>query len=128
MRPEAWERAVGPRIARRAEPVRLERGVLHVRVATAPWANELSLLAEEILTQIRAQGVEASGLRFSVGTVAPPPGGEAQAPTPPPSAAAEIDPPALLPPELRAELEAVRDPALRAALAAAALRTLRQSS
>ena len=33
--PRAWHDAVGDRIARRARPMRLERGVLTVRAATA---------------------------------------------------------------------------------------------
>src|SRR5262249_27335061 len=44
-----WEAAVGSRIAARARPVRLDRGVLLVRTATATWAQELALLADAIL-------------------------------------------------------------------------------
>jgi predicted nucleic acid-binding Zn ribbon protein len=67
--PRLWEEAVGTRIANRAQPLRLERGILSVRVATSAWANELSLLADDILAQLTAAGVEASSLRFSVGRV-----------------------------------------------------------
>lgn len=64
-----WEAAVGSRIAMRTMPARLERGVLHVRVASATWAQELSLLSDPIITQLRARGVAVDTLRFRVGKV-----------------------------------------------------------
>jgi len=67
-----WEAAVGPRIAARTQPVRLERGVLLVRVATAAWASELSMLAESIIAQLRAHGVVIDSVRFAVGKISPP--------------------------------------------------------
>lgn len=66
----AWQAVVGARIASRAEPVRLgEDGVLVVRVASSAWANELSLLAEDILARLRELGVGVKHLRFRVGEV-----------------------------------------------------------
>ena len=38
-----WEAAVGTRIAARARPIRLYRGVLHVLAASSTWAQELAL-------------------------------------------------------------------------------------
>ena len=37
-----WKVIVGPRIADRAHPITLERGILLVKVTTSVWANELS--------------------------------------------------------------------------------------
>jgi hypothetical protein len=62
-----WRKAVGPRIADRARPIALERGVLVVKVATSVWANELSLLAPQLVEKLAASGVEVKSLRFRVG-------------------------------------------------------------
>ena len=64
-----WEAAVGSRIATRAMPAKLDRGVLHVRVTSSTWAQELSLLSDPILAQLRARGVPVDSLRFRVGKV-----------------------------------------------------------
>ena len=64
-----WEAAVGTRIAARAMPAKLDRGVLHVRVTSSTWAQELSLLGEPILAQLRARGIDVETLRFRVGRV-----------------------------------------------------------
>jgi len=68
--PKVWREAVGARIADRAAPVSLSGGVLLLRVATSVWAHELSLLAETICARLRGLNVDASELRFQVGTVA----------------------------------------------------------
>src|SRR5262249_46212213 len=52
-----WELTVGTRIAARTRPLRLEGGVLLVRVATAAWAHELAFLAPEIATRLAQRGV-----------------------------------------------------------------------
>ena len=108
----AWPEAVGDAVSRKAWPLRLGRdGTLHVAAASATWANELSLLQDEILAALRATlGVEApSGIRFAVGPIPEPErprqvAGEAtpEAPDVPPeverevaAAAAEIDDPEL---------------------------------
>ena len=68
-----WRAAVGPRIADRARPIALERGVLVVKVVTSVWANELSMLAPQIIDKLAepapngAPGVEVKSLRFRVG-------------------------------------------------------------
>ena len=52
---EDWPRLVGPQVARVTSPESVTPdGVLRVRVATAPWANELSLMAPAILAQLNA--------------------------------------------------------------------------
>lgn len=113
----SWTAAVGKRIARRTQPLRLERGVLYVRAATAAWATELSFLAETILEQLGQQGIVATSLRFSVGAIGDRPGDPR--PVPP-----RRRRPAVLPPELRAHLDAVEDERLRSSLARAAAYTL----
>jgi hypothetical protein len=113
-----WEQAVGTRIARHAQPLRLGRGVLFVRVSSAAWANELGLLAEDIITQLRRHGVALSKLRFSVGPIDQP----GPVPALPPLRAAAPDAP--LPEELRAAVGRIEDADLRAALAGAAAKTL----
>ncbi len=113
-----WEGAVGSRIAARARPVRIERGVLFVRTATATWAQELALLADPILAQLRARGIAVEALRFRVGPV--------EAPERPPARdEVRTEPPAVpLPPEVRAQLARVEDPELREAIAYAAAKNL----
>lgn len=73
----AWPDAVGDAVSRKAWPLRLGRdGTLHVAAASATWANELSLLQDEILTALRARlDVEApSAIRFAVGPIPEPEG------------------------------------------------------
>ncbi|MEP6573060.1 MAG: DUF721 domain-containing protein [Gemmatimonadota bacterium] len=52
---EAWPTFVGPQIAAvtTAESVSAE-GVLRVRVTTAAWANELSMMVPQILARVNA--------------------------------------------------------------------------
>jgi hypothetical protein len=47
-----WGDAVGPEIARRARPGRLDRGALEVRVDNSPWLAELSLRQQELLAAL----------------------------------------------------------------------------
>ncbi|WP_437622505.1 DUF721 domain-containing protein [Sorangium sp. So ce1151] len=113
-----WEAAVGSRIAARARPLKLERGVLHVRAASSTWAQELSMLGDAITTQLRARGLPVQSLRFRVGKVEPvarPPWREEVRPAPKE---------APLPLEVRRELGKVADPELRDAIAKAASRNL----
>src|SRR5262245_24048092 len=51
-----WREAVGLRIAERARPLKLDRGVLLVRAATSAWAHELQLLSEPIIRRLRERG------------------------------------------------------------------------
>jgi hypothetical protein len=113
-----WEAAVGTRIAARARPAKLERGVLLVRAASATWAHELTLLADAIIEQLRARGVAVESLRFFVGNVDPPerPPWRKEVRTSPPEAP--------LPMDVRRELARVTDPELRDAIARAAAKNL----
>lgn len=113
-----WEAAVGTRIAARARPHKLERGVLWVRAASAPWAQELALLADTIVQQLAARGVKVRSLRFQVGEVAP---------LERPASRDEVrsSPPAVpLPTSVKQELARVPDHDLRRAIAEAAAKNL----
>jgi hypothetical protein len=113
-----WEAAVGPRIAARTEPIRLERRVLLVRAATAAWASELSLLGEAIVERLRARGVALDAVRFTVGTVAP----AVARPPKPTRVVAPAD--AALPDELRPLVAKIDSPELRAAVSRAAAQSM----
>jgi predicted nucleic acid-binding Zn ribbon protein len=52
---EEWAQLVGPQIARVTQPDSITPdGMLRVRVATAAWANELSLMSPKILARLNA--------------------------------------------------------------------------
>jgi predicted nucleic acid-binding Zn ribbon protein len=52
---EEWAELVGPQIAMVTAPDSITPdGVLRVRVATAAWANELSLMSPKILARLNA--------------------------------------------------------------------------
>ena len=52
---DAWPELVGPQIAAVTAPESVTQdGVLRVRVATAAWANELSLMTPRILARLNA--------------------------------------------------------------------------
>ncbi len=113
-----WEAAVGTRIAARARPVKLERGVLHIRAASSTWAQELALLGDDITGQLRSRGVAVQSLRFRVGPVDPPD-------RPPWRDEVRAEPPEVpLPAEVKQELARVPDDELRAAIARAAAKNL----
>lgn len=109
-----WRAAVGPRIADRARPWTLERGVLVVKVATSVWANELSMLAPELIARLKARGFPVESLRFRVGALD-------QTERPPERRVyRKVPPPKPLAPELRAVVAAVPDDGLRSAIESAA--------
>ncbi|MGH7497478.1 MAG: DciA family protein [Gemmatimonadales bacterium] len=52
---EEWATLVGPQIAAVTSPESVTRdGLMRVRVATAAWANELSLMSPRILARLNA--------------------------------------------------------------------------
>jgi Dna[CI] antecedent DciA-like protein len=119
-----WPEAVGDAVARKAWPLRLARdGTLHVAAASATWANELSLLQDEILAALRARlDVEApSAIRFAVGPIPEP----ERLPGPPERAAPNA---VHVPPEVVREAAAaaaeIGDPELRELVARAARASL----
>ena len=110
----AWIEAVGMRIADRAKPISLERGVLTVRAATSVWASELSLLSEPRVARLRAQGFEVTELRFRVGPVEPP------ARPPERREVRAIPPPAVLGADLERVIATIDDDELRQSITLAA--------
>lgn len=116
---ERWRRAVGARIASRAEPGRLRGSVLTVYVASAAWAQELSFLTNDILERVVKLGVPAKSLRFLVR-----PELSLKAASPKKAGPQKRAP---LPEELRQTLESVDDPELRSTIAIAAALSLARS-
>lgn len=110
---ESWRQAVGTRIADRTEVGALRGNELLVRVASAAWAQELSLLAPEILARLSGLGLEVTRLRFLVKA--------SLAKTPAPVRDKAPRAPARpLPEALRGRLERIEDAELRAAITEAA--------
>ena len=71
---EAWAELVGPQIAAVTAPESVTPdGVLRVRVSTAAWANELSLMTPRILARLNdgRQG-RVKEIRWIPGMSAPP--------------------------------------------------------
>jgi len=109
---EQWRRIVGERIAARTEPGAKRGRELTVHVASASWAQELSLLVNEIVARIRAAGITVDTVRFRVKEVA--------APTRDPAALKPVYRKAVLPSTLAAQLNGIDDPELRDAIGEAA--------
>lgn len=110
----AWREAVGPRIADRARPVALERGVLVVKVATSVWANELSMLAPDLVRRLNERGHAVESLRFKVGAL------EREERPPERRTFRKIPAPRPLAPELSAVVAKIPDDELRGVIEQAA--------
>jgi hypothetical protein len=109
-----WRDAVGARIAERAYPISIEDGVLLLRVPSSVWANELSLLSDEVRARLKERGVTVRELRFRVGVMPP-------VERPPERRIARTVPTTReIPEELARVLAGVTDPDLRAILEGAA--------
>ena len=71
-----WAELVGPQIAQVTEPESITPdGVLRVKVTTAQWANELSLMTPVILgrlNQDRSATGRFTGIRWSAGSAGAP--------------------------------------------------------
>src|SRR3954469_20362557 len=63
---DTWRRLLGDRVARRTEPGALAGGVLTIYVASAPWAQELSLLTGELLERLKPLKLTINSVRFRV--------------------------------------------------------------
>lgn len=110
-----WRDIVGERVARRTVPGKIEDGVLVVGVESPVWAQELSLLSEEVVARLRRRGFSVSSIRFR--------------PTPPkarvPEGRAKKAPaPLPLPADLAERLALIDDAALRETIATAASHAL----
>jgi hypothetical protein len=66
-----WRRAVGDHIAKHSEPVRLENGVLHVRVEHSVWMSNLTFMKPQILKTLQKsyQAGAIIDLRFREGSL-----------------------------------------------------------
>ena len=51
----AWEKVVGPDIARHSRPIKLDAGVLTVEAESTAWATQLRMLAATLLKNIAAE-------------------------------------------------------------------------
>jgi Dna[CI] antecedent, DciA len=109
---EQWRRVVGERIAARTEPGPKRGRELTVFVASASWAQELSLLVNEIVVRLKAAHVHVDTVRFRVREIAPP----LRDPAAPKPASRK----AALPAKLVAHLAEIEDLELRDAVAEAA--------
>jgi predicted nucleic acid-binding Zn ribbon protein len=47
-----WNEIVGDQIARVTEAVKIEKGVLVVRVQNSPWRNELTLMKSDVIGKL----------------------------------------------------------------------------
>jgi predicted nucleic acid-binding Zn ribbon protein len=66
----AWGRVAGPGLAAAAEPVSERDGVITVACESGVWAQELELMAPELLTRLEAAlgASSVTRLRFVVGS------------------------------------------------------------
>ena len=108
---DSWRRLLGDRVARRTEPGGLSGGVLTVYVASAPWAQELSLLTGELLARLKPLKLTINSVRFRVRQQIQGPAAQAKRR---PAARAT------LPTELKARVDSIEDPELRQVIADAA--------
>jgi hypothetical protein len=119
----AWPRVVGDAIARHAWPLRIARDrTLHVATSSATWANELTLLGDEIVERLRAElGTDAPArLKCAVGPIpenAASDTAEASAPT-------TVEVPDEIVSEAASAAAAIADPELRELVARAARASL----
>jgi hypothetical protein len=109
---DTWRRLLGDRIARRTEPGPLTGGVLTIYVASAPWAQELSLLSAEMLERLKRLKLTITSVRFRVKQQIHGPAAGLKRRPPAPRAP--------LPRELKARVDSVEDPELRQIIADAA--------
>jgi len=109
---EQWRQIVGERIAARTEPGAKRGRELTVHVASASWAQELSLLVNEIVVRLKAAGVYVDTVRFRVKEIA--------APLRDPAARKPVYRKAVLPGALADQLERIEDSELREAIGEAA--------
>lgn len=113
-----WHRLAGPRLGRHVHAERVHGTTLFVRVATAPWANEMSYLRAELLERLRADpgGSFITELRFTIGPLDGLPRWDEEDPSLRPPPPPPLPAPAVDTGRVAQALLAVRDPELRAAL------------
>ena len=109
---EQWRHIVGERIAARTEPGAKRGRELTVHVASASWAQELSLLVNEIVARLKSAGIHVDTVRFRVKEIA--------ATTRDPAARQVAYRKAALPSALARQLDSIDDSELRDAIGEAA--------
>jgi hypothetical protein len=108
---QRWASLVGPGLAGRTWPTRLQGGLLWVAAPDSSWAYQLQFLKQELLGGLRAglENCPVTDLRFKVGPL--PTAAESSGAASP----AQPAPPSEPTPELARAAEAIADPALRGA-------------
>jgi hypothetical protein len=96
--------------------------VLQIKVSSSSWCAELTFLKGALLAKLASSGREVKDLRFVVSEGAPKP--KKRRPAQPEEAPVQVE----LPAELVARLGQVEDANLRAAIAEAALHSLRMQA
>lgn len=118
----AWPSVVGHEVARRAQPLALSGGCLHVVVDNSPWLHELTLRGAELTDRLRRHSAAVRSVRFTLGRL---PEREAQAPAPlatlPPLTPADVA-------EIDAATAAIKDDGLAAAARRLLAKAWRSSS
>jgi len=109
---DQWRRVVGERIALRTEPGPKRGRELTVFVASASWAQELSLLVDEIVARLKAVKVNVDTVRFRVRAI--------ESPARERAAPKRAERKAPLPPALAQQLGEIEDAELREAIGQAA--------
>ncbi|MBF0613508.1 MAG: DUF721 domain-containing protein [Magnetococcales bacterium] len=61
-----WEQVVGASLAAHTEPVKLQEGVLTIRVDSPVWMHQLSFLQDELLEKLASLWQEDSVLRIEL--------------------------------------------------------------
>lgn len=55
---QQWESIVGPLLASKVQPTKIEKGVLFVTAESSAWAQEIQLLKETVLARVNAAAGE----------------------------------------------------------------------
>ena len=63
-----WPGAVGAEIAARTQAVKIDRGILYVRVEQSAWMQELHFMERELLKKLKkmAPDIEIKRIRFKM--------------------------------------------------------------
>ncbi len=117
-----WDRAVGPQIAAKAQPVSFRDGLLTVAVTSAPWLKQIGFLKRQLIAAVNtALGEDlVREIYLKAGTLPNPP-----EPPPPPRPTRDLTPEEVR--LIREESAAVTDDDLREALVALRRAHLRTS-
>ncbi len=63
-----WSDVVGKEIAERTQPIKVERGVLYVRVDHSAWVQELHFMEKDILRRLKEKAPAVDLVRIRFGT------------------------------------------------------------